>query len=140
MDALAKCEVRIRRASEIQQLRLCELDFVMICRSDHAQHQRSGWDSPATRIHRLQCVALRRELDRAGVAEQLFDGSPVCQQRGLRAQTLELLGVLQQGERPVTNEIDGSLVDGYQKKQEYGDEIIRVMAIARHLRLRTRGQ
>ena len=74
MHSLAKRQVSVRLACDVQLVRRVKLAFVPIGRSEHRLDKFTGCDCRTVDRHRLKCIALTGDLHRGIVPQQLFNG------------------------------------------------------------------
>ena len=111
--AEAEREVAVVAARDVEAVGLVEHRRVAVRRADAADHERALPDRHAAELHVLERDA-HGALHRAVEAQHLLDRA--LQQLGLRAQARELVGVLQERERPVPDQVRGRLVTGEQQQ------------------------
>ena len=129
MDAAAERDV-VRRVApgEIERVRVvAEVLGIVVGRAEDREDERTGLDALAVDLDVLQRDA-PGELHRRVEAQELVDR--VADEVGLRAQELELVGMAQECERSVPDQVDGRLVAGDEQQDHLVAQLVGREAVA----------
>src|SRR5919202_3670443 len=108
MGALAEGQMPVRLTREQEAIRVCELLLVAVGRADRAEDHLAAWNQDPGNGYLLARIAFGRQLDRAGVTQQLFDRR--FDQRWIVLQQRHLLGMLQESKRAARNQVNRSFM------------------------------
>jgi hypothetical protein len=123
--------VAVVGAAQVEAVGVGELGGVAVGRPDEGHHHRARRDRAPTERHVLAGDA-RRALDLPIEAQQLLHRG--ADQRGIAAQPPEPIGMAQQGERAVADQVDGGLVPRDEEQDARGQQLDLAQAVARLLR------
>lgn len=119
MDALTEREVLVVRAGDVQRVGIRE-PFRVVVRGRVHEHLAFRDEHP-TDDAVFSGEAFSRCLHRTVVAQQSFDRR--LDERGVVFQLLELIGVLQQRQHAVADEVDGGFVPSDQQQEHHGEQL-----------------
>src|SRR6185312_13274596 len=120
VDALAVADVLVVRAFEVESVGVLEPFRVTVRRPVTQEDRRARRDGGAGDLDVLEGRAGGPELDRRLKAQQLLD--PGHDQLRSAAQLLELVGVPQQGQHAVRDQVDRGLMPGEEHEQRVVDD------------------
>ncbi len=118
MDAEAEPEVVVGGPGDVEPLRSVELLGVVVARRQEQHGEVPGGELDAAELAGLG-EGPAGELDRGDVTQHLLHAA--ADDRRVAAEALELVGMLQQSQRPARDEVDRRLVPGHQQ-QDAGRE------------------
>lgn len=137
MGPMPERQVALRLTSHVEPIGVGEPGRVAIGGREHQVHQLSLTDRLAADRQILSRLPIH-ELDRPVVAEELLDS--VGNQRRLLEQQTELVGVAQQSQQAVADQVRGRLMTGRQEQIGIRDQLRLAEPIAVNLGLDQQAQ
>src|SRR5208282_2849197 len=131
MDSLAKRQMVVGGARDIELVRVREMRGIAVRRRYHHEYARVRLQIGATEVDVVRYRADRR-LYGPVVAQHLFDR--IRHQFGLAAQRRDLVRIARQRQRPVADQIGGGLVAGQQQQQNELQQLARAQRFALFVR------
>jgi len=123
VDAAAEGQLLVGRAAQVQAVGLGELVGIPVGGAQHGHQQLPFEDGPAAQFE-VRCRDPGRPLHRRVPTQQLLDGG--LDQLRLVAQPRHLVGVSQEREGAVADQVDRGLVAGDQEQVQHHDQLPRV--------------
>src|SRR5258706_221601 len=121
MDALAKGEMLILSAQDIQRFGIMKLLWISIDRDQKGEHQLAFADQIAVHENILTRPALIRETHRCCVAQQFLDRRD--DQSRITLYHLQLLRMLQQCQRAIADQIHCCLMPGNKEEPDHREQL-----------------
>src|SRR5262245_64282267 len=129
VDAAAVAKVLVVLAFEVDLVWVREPGWVAVARPVHHNDRRAAWNGCSRNLNVFKGGAGGPELDRRFETQELLDSRH--DQLRPTAQLLEDVGMPQQGEHAVSNQVDRSLVAGEEQKHRVAHELAGRQALFR---------
>ena len=120
MDPEPESHVAIVRARDVEPVGIGEMPGIAVGRPDGGNDQGPAGDLPALNLD-ISGGEPSRPLHRAVIAQELLDRGG--DEAGIALELLELVGMTEQGEQPVADEVHRGLVPGDEQQHAHGQHL-----------------
>src|SRR5215472_10732069 len=127
VDAEAERHVAIVGAGEVEPVGIGEMAGVPVGRADGGNDHASAWDLAAADLN-VSIGDPCRPLDRAVVSQKLLDGGR--DERRIVLELCHLVGMLEQGQRAIADQVHRGLVTSDEEEQAHGEQLTLVQLVA----------